>query len=292
MPPDITPPAAPDFAQTHPGLGVLRMASLLAEAEAEVDEEALDLMFEQVGAGFLAETSPLDLWPELARGLMGRAPSKMIRALRACRALSEILPETAALFGVPQISDGLDETDTGAHLAAALDEAARRGAPLAVRFALLVMNVGKSDSPPEHLPIHYKHKDRGRPRIEAICARFAVPEDCLDLALMALSESERVHRVSKMRAAPVAAMLERLGAFCAPARFRQLMSVCACDFSAHSGRAGQAYPKAEWLQIALEACAEIETAGLSGGVVADDATSMARAEAIARAFRSLRWSDE
>lgn len=285
MAPKTTPPS-PDFGQTDPGLAVLRMAALIAESGAEPDEESLDLLFEQVEAGLLVDTARSDMWPELVRGLMSPAPSRMIKTLRGCGALIEILPEVAALFGVPQISEEPAEVDIGEHLLKALDEAARRAAPLAARFALLVMNVGKADSPREHLPVHYKHVERGGPRIEEICARFGAPEECRDLALLALAECERVHRVSKMRAGPVALMLERLGAFDAPERFRQLMSVCTCDFCAYAGRSGQPYAKAALLEIAIQACADIEKTDSL------EAARSARAEAIARAFRSERWSSE
>lgn len=287
MAPESSPPPPPDFGQTHPGLGVLRMASLLAEAEAEPGEDVLNLMFEQVEAGVLDAAAPSETWPELARALMGGAPSKAIRIWRICGALSRILPEVAALSGVPQMSDGQAEVDLGEHVLNALAEAASKEASLAVRFALLVMNVGKADSPREHLPLHhYKHIERGGPRIEAICARLGAPADCRDLALLALAECERVHRVSKMRAGPVAEMLERSGAFGAPERFRRLMMVCACDFGAHAGRSGRAYQKAALLDLALEACAAVDGAGSA------EAVQIARAEAIARAFRSSRWSDD
>jgi tRNA nucleotidyltransferase (CCA-adding enzyme) len=49
-----------------------------------------------------------------------------------------------------------------------LDEAARCEAPIPVRFAALVMNIGKSDSPSEHLPVHYRHIERGHIRIEGV----------------------------------------------------------------------------------------------------------------------------
>lgn len=286
MAPEPTPPPPPDFGQTHPGLGVLRMASLLAETEAEPGDEALNLLFDQVEADCLADTTPSDIWPELVRGLMGRSPSKMIRTLRECGALSQILPEVAALFGVPQISDGPADVDLGEHMLKALAEAAAGAAPLPVRFALLVMNVGKADSPREHLPVHYKHIERGGPRIDALCERFDAPAECRESALLALAECERVHRVSEARAGPIALMLERLGAFDAPERFGRLMTVCACDFRAYAGRSGQAYPKAALLEIALRACADI------GETSSVEARQSARAEAIAQAFRSRRWSNE
>jgi hypothetical protein len=58
------------------------------------------------------------------------------------------------------------------------------------------------------------------------------------------------------------------------------------DFCAHAGREGQPYPKAALLEIALKACADVaENDSL-------EARQSARAEAIARAFRSERWSNE
>jgi tRNA nucleotidyltransferase (CCA-adding enzyme) len=275
----------PDLAQTHPALGILRLAALLAEADPDPDEDSLDVMFEQVDAGLLLDTPPAEIWPELVRGLMGRSPSKMIRTLRECGALDHILPEVSGLFGVPQITDDPTPVDLGQHLLKALDEAARRDAPLAVRFALLAMNVGKADSPREHLPVHYRHIERGLPRVEDISARFGVPADCRELALLAVAEGERVHRASKTRAGPIALMLERLGAFDKPEQFERLMQLCACDYCANGERAGAAYPKAALLGAALAACVGIADAGPGEDI------QRARAEAIARAFMSQRWSD-
>jgi tRNA nucleotidyltransferase (CCA-adding enzyme) len=284
-----------DWVQTHPGLGVLRLAALFAEEDGELDEDALDAMFEQVEAGELVDTAPAEMWPELVRGLMGRSPSKMVQALRQCGALSEVLPEVAALFGVPQIAEDPAQVDLGDHLLNTLAEAAQCEAPLPVRFSLLVMNVGKADSPREHLPVHYRHIERGRPRIDAICSRFAVPTVCRELALLALAECERVHRVSKVRAGPIALMLERLGAFDTPDLFALLMSVCACDYRAYGGRSEGAYPKAALLDTALRACAEVdqtEFAADRSTTEAADAVQTARAAAIARAFCSQRWSGQ
>jgi tRNA nucleotidyltransferase (CCA-adding enzyme) len=269
----------------HPGLGVLRMAAVLAEDERAVDDESLDVTLDQAQAAALAEASPLEVWPELVRGLMSRAPSRMIVALRLSGALPVVLPEVAALFGVPQISDDQTGVDVGLHLLNTLAEAAACDAPLAVRFALLVMDVGKADSPPEHLPVHYRHIDRGAPRIRAICARFGVPDVCRELALLALVERERVHRVSEARAGPVAAMLERLGAFGNREQFESLLTVCACDYRAYGDRSGQEYPKAVLLAAALRACGEAV-----GNADAVEDVQMARASAIAAAFHSQRWS--
>ena len=287
-------PRTEALTQIHPALSILRLAALSASPDWVPDDETLDLMFEQVDTGALAGMPPSEAWPELARGLMAQTPSNMFRALYACGALAEVLPEVAALFGVPQIADDPPQVDIGLHLLRVLDEAARCDAPLPVRFAALVMNVGKSDSPPEHLPVHYRHVERGRPRIESLCERFGITAECRDLALLALVELERVHRVSEVRAGPVAAMLERLGAFDRPQRFAQLMTLCACDYRAYPGRATQDYPKAALLELAMQACARIDATTL---VAAHDPDALsarqqeARATAIATAFHSVRWSD-
>ncbi len=275
-------PLPADLVQTDPGLSALRMAALLAEDDGALDEELLDAMADPATIGALRATPTAALWPELELGLMARGPSRMIAALRLSGALGAVLPEVAALFGVPQLGADQRSVDIGLHTLNALAEAANSGAPLPVRFALLVMNVGKSDSPPEHLPVHYRHIERGGPRIEDICARLGVPAACRELALLALAECERVHRVSEVRAGPVAAMLARLGAFDRPDRFEALMQVCACDYRAHGEDFGAVYPKAELLHSALHACRE----------VADDAEDLdlARAQAIATALGSQRWS--
>ena len=80
----------------------------------------------------------------------------------------------------------------------------------------------------------------------------------------------------------LAAMLERLGAFDAQESFEALMQVCACDYRAHGEGFGPVYPKAELLYTALRACREVASD-------ADD-LDLARAQAIAAALGSQRWS--
>jgi tRNA nucleotidyltransferase (CCA-adding enzyme) len=280
----------PELLPMQPGLEILHLAALVAEQGA-LGDGGLDVGLENLDTGALNRVAPSEMWPELARGLMSPAPSVMIRSLHDCGALKIVLPEIDALFGVPQIADTPAEVDIGEHLLAALDEAARCKAPLEVRFALLTMNVGKSDSPREHLPVHYRHIERGHPRIKAIGARFAVPKPCLELALLALAECERIHRVSEVRAGPVAALLDRVGAFDNPARFKLLMTVSSCDYLAYGKRPGKLYPKATLLEAALKVCTELGEAEFAGESAADDVQA-ARAVAIAQAFRSQRWSSE
>lgn len=268
------------------GITVLRLAALSAATDAGLDGETRALMCQQVQSGAMIELSPRDVWLELMPGLMAKYPSNMLRNLHDCGALQCVLPEVSALFGIFQIANDPEQVDIGCHVLRVLDEAARCDAPLAVRFAALVMNTGKSDSPPEHLPVHYRHIERGRERIAQIGERFDVDQASLAFAQLALGECERVHRASEVRAGPVAAMLKRLGAFDERPRFEQLLLLCTCDYRAYPGFEGRAYPKAALLLGALNACGGIDEAGLD-----DEGLMEARAAAIAAAFHSERWSE-
>lgn len=265
---------------TNPPSNLLGLAAGAAEPGGSIDAETVALMAQQVAAGTLSSADPAALWPLLVRGLMGEQPSRMLTVLRDCGALARLLPEVVALFGHQQSADDGDLVDIGVHQWRVVDATARCGASLAVRFAALVFNLGKPDSPVQHLPVHYRHVDRCLPRIAAIGARFGVPAAVREFALLVAAELERVHRAAPMRAASIVALLERVDAFGQPARFRDLLTVCACDFGAYGGNAGRPYGKALLLERALQACA------------ACSAGSDARAEAVARALGSVRWAIE
>lgn len=280
-------PAAIGALVRAPALNLLRIAAAAsAGPDGEVDAETLALMAQQVDEGLFDAVLPAEVWPELCTGLMAAVPSRMLRVLRACGALRRLLPELDALFGVPQSADDPPTVDLGEHVLRCVDAAARQQAPLSVRFAALVFNVGKSDSPPEHLPFHYRHMERGLPRIQAICARFGAPPDCADLAVLALHEVERIHRAAPSRAGSIAAMLERLEAFERRDRFDGLLAVCTADYRAYPGRATRSYPKAALLNQALDACM-----GIAGADEHIEALREARALAVAAALDSARWGE-
>lgn len=283
---------------THPGLNLMRIAAGATLGDGEVDLETLALMRRQVGEAALEDLDPALLWPEFARGLMGAQPSRMLWVLRECGALRRMLPEVDALFGMPQSADDPPTVDIGEHQFRVVDEVARSQGGLPLRFAALVFNVGKFDSPPEHLPAHYRHMERALPRIQQICARFRLPDAHQALAILAMLELERVHRAAEMRAGSIAALLERVDALGQPHRFADLLTLCAADYRAYPGRGGRSYPKERLLLTALEACRQVRAEDLA--LPDGDEDSQARAEglqearalAVARALRSARWGED
>lgn len=235
-----------------------------------------------LAAGAFDALPPALAWPALSQGLMGGQPSRLLEALRESGVLARLLPELDALFGVPQSAEDPPEVDVGEHQLRLLDETARAGAPLPVRWAALLHKLGKARSPREFWPSHYDHEARGLPLAAAVCERFQVPADCRELALLAVRECDRVHRAQDMRATAITTLLERVEALGQPERFEQLLTVCTCDYRAYPGRTGLDYPKAELLRRAFRACA---------GIGPDAARFEQRALAVAAALRSERWTD-
>ena len=276
-----------------PGFVLLDLAAGAAQPGGWLDSETRSDMKRFVDEGGLSLLDPAESWPYLAKGLMGEQPSRMFAALRDCAALARLLPEVDALFGRFQSADESEQVDIGEHQWRVLDQTASCHAALPVRFAALLFNLGKADSPPQHLPTHYRHVDRCLPRIEAICARFQVAPELRELALLVAEELERVHRAAPMRAASITALLERVDAFGRHGRYLDLLKVCACDYAAYQGNEGKTYPKTALLERAREACLQADREIEAGEASGDPACRHElRAIAVAGALRSERWAEE
>jgi tRNA nucleotidyltransferase (CCA-adding enzyme) len=273
---------------------ILRVARFAARfADFEVAPETMALMREMVGAGEADALVPERVWQELARGLMEAKPSRMFELLRACGALAVLLPEVDRLWGVPQPPLHHPEVDTGVHLMMVLDMAARLQAPLAVRFACLVHDLGKGTTPAEVLPRHIGHEQRSAKLLRAVCERWRVPVEVRELADVVAREHGNIHRSGDLDAPALVRLLERCDAFRKPERFDQALLACECDARGRLGLEDRPYPQRERLMAALHAAQSIETepiaraaqeAGAMGPKIGE-AIARARAAAIAAAFR-------
>jgi tRNA nucleotidyltransferase (CCA-adding enzyme) len=273
---------------------ILRVARFAARfADFEVAPETMALMREMVDTGEADALVPERVWQELARGLMEARPSRMFELLRACGALAVLLPEVDRLWGVPQPAAHHPEVDTGVHLMMVLDMAARLQAPLAVRFACLVHDLGKGTTPAEVLPRHIGHEQRSARLLRAVCERWRVPVEVRELADVVAREHGNIHRSGELDAAALVRLLERCDAFRKPERFDQALLACECDARGRLGLEDSPYPQRGRLLAALHAAQSVETepiareaqqAGATGPKIGE-AIARARAAAIATAFR-------
>ena len=272
------------FSLLNPRLAWWQVARAVAHrAEPTLDAAEAAALSTAKAADAVLRATPGERWQGLAEVLMAPHPSHGLRTWRVAGLLGQLLPEVDGLFGVPQLSDAAEAIDIGLHQLAVLDEAARAGAPLAVRFAALAHKIGKAGTPREIWPSHYKHEQRAHAALDRWAGFLALPAEALALARLVVDEADRIHRVSDLRAGPVAAMLARLEADTRPQRFEQLLLVCTCDWAAHAGHTPEGYPKAPKLRRALAAYRAADVAGQD-----TDAALHTRAEAIALALRGHR----
>jgi len=263
---------------------ILRVARFAARfADFELAPDTLALMREMVAAGEVDALVPERVWQELARGLMEAMPSRMFEMLRACGALAVLLPEVDRLWGVPQPEAHHPEVDTGVHLMMVLDMAARLEAPLAVRFACLVHDLGKGTTPADVLPRHIGHEQRSAKLLRAVCERWRVPVELRELADVVAREHGNIHRSGELNAAALVRLLERCDAFRKPERFAQALLACECDARGRLGLEDSAYPQRERLLGALAAARSVETEPIARDARQGGAEGPKIGEAIARA---------
>jgi len=251
---------------------ILRIARFAARFDDfSVAPETLALMCRMVADGEVDHLVAERVWQELAKGLMEDRPSRMFEVLRACGALARLLPEVDALFGVPQRADYHPEIDTGIHTMLVIDQSARFGCPLPVRFAALTHDLGKATTPAELLPRHIGHESRSMGLCETLCRRLRVPNDCRDLALLTARDHSNIHRAAELKPATIVALFERCDALRRPERFRQVLAACRCDYTGRLGWENRDYTPPGRLLAALAAVNAVD-AGKIAATCSDKAT--------------------
>jgi len=272
---------SPAFAEDP--VRVLRLARFAARFEPlgfSVHPQTRALLVAMVQAGEVDHLVPERVWAETVRALAEPAPGRFIQVLRDCGALARVMPELDRLFGVPQPPEYHPEVDCGRHILLSLAQAVRLGAGVRVRFAVLVHDLGKGETPASEWPHHYGHEQRSERLVRALCQRLRVPNDFRDLAAAVARYHSHCHRALSLRPATVLKLLEALDAFRRPARLEEFVLACEADARGRSGLEARAYPQVALLRrAAVVAAAVIAQPFLSEGL---------RGAAISEAIRGER----
>ncbi len=239
---------------------ILRLARFAARfADFAVAPETMALMRQMVQDGEVDHLVPERVWQEIARGLMSQQPSRMFEVLRECGALKVLLPELDRLWGVPQRPEHHPEIDTGVHAMLVLDQSARLQAPMAVRWAALMHDLGKGSTPADVLPRHIGHEGRSAKLAQQVALRLRVPGDCKELADVVAREHGNIHRSGELNAAAIMRLLTRCDAIRQPERFALVLQACEADARGRKGFEDRSYPQAQRLAQALEAALRVAT---------------------------------
>lgn len=234
-------------------LRVARFAARYAPMGFSVAPETLALMRELSESGELEALTAERSWKEISRALMESRPDVFIQVLRDCGALTVLMPEVDALFGVPQPPQHHPEVDTGEHVLAVLRECAKHDQPLSVRWACLMHDVGKGETREEDWPKHHAHEHLGLPLIDAINARFKVPRECQELARLVGEYHTHCHRALELRPNTVLELLQSFDVYRRPQRFEEFLAASEMDARGRHGLEDREYPQAEYLRGAAQA---------------------------------------
>jgi tRNA nucleotidyltransferase (CCA-adding enzyme) len=256
-------------------LRVARFAARYASLGFRVADETLELMRGMVAAGEADALVAERVWAETEKALAEASPEVFIRVLRDCGALKVVYPELDALFGVPQPERWHPEIDTGEHQLLALREAVKLGGGVDVRFAVLMHDLGKGQTPADVLPSHHGHEETGVALVEQLCARLRVPNHLRELAVIASRYHTHVHRAMELRAATVLKTLESCDALRRPERFAHFLMACEADARGRRGLENRDYPQRAFFSAARDRVAAVvlteeERRGMSGPQIGEE----------------------
>jgi tRNA nucleotidyltransferase (CCA-adding enzyme) len=242
---------------------ILRAARFAARFDFWIAPETMHLMQVMVENGEVDALVPERVWQEVAKALMEKTPSRFFTTLRECGALAKILPEVDALFGVPQPEQHHPEVDSGVHTMMVLDDAAKHGYSLEVRFAALTHDLGKATTPVEILPRHHDHETRSFELVGPLCKRLCVPTDCKELALLVAKFHSKVHQVHTLKASTLVDLLHHTDALRRGDRFVKLLEACASDSRGRLGFADVDYPSVRFAQEALALAKSVDAGAIA-----------------------------
>ena len=243
---------------------ILRLARFHARwPDFEVAPETLTLMRHMVSSGEVDALVAERIWQEITNGLMATQPSQMFLTLRACGALTHLLPELDALWGVPQRADYHPEVDTGVHAMMVLDTCARLQCDLPTRFAALCHDFGKGSTPADVLPRHTGHELRSVQLLNDVCVRWRVPRAMRELAEVVAREHGHIHRCQSLNPDATLRLLDRCDAFRRPDRFKQILLACESDARGRLGLEEVPYVQATWLWQVFYQAAAVATSDIA-----------------------------
>lgn len=255
---------SPAFAEDP--LRVLRVARFSAKLKPfgfSVADETMALMSEITHSGELQTLSVERIWAELQRAITYHDPQPFFDTLRECGALDSLLPEFAALYGVPQKAEYHPEIDCGIHTEMVLEQICKTSTDPVTRFAAICHDLGKATTPADILPGHHGHEERGAEITDELANRLRLPNDYRQLAVLTARYHTHCHRALELKASSVLKLIGNLDAIRRPARFEQYLQVCEADSRGRKTFEDRDYPQADFLRGVLVALQRLDTGAIA-----------------------------
>ncbi len=208
------------------------------------------------GSPAVSSISPPSAWPAIEAALSAPGPRQAVERLRDEGLVAIVMPELAALFGVPQPPRSHPEIDAGLHSLMTLEQAGLLTADPVLRFGALVHDVGKGVTPRSEWPRHKGHEERGVPLVDQLCRRLGAPEDYRLFGMLAARGHGLAHKTAELRPGTLLDLLESCGPLDDPAGIERLIVVAWADKRGRTGFEHVGYPPAAALREARAAAAD------------------------------------
>jgi len=245
---------------------VLRVARFMARfihLGFTVAPDTMKLMQAMVKNGEINNLVAERVWQEMHGALCAPTPRAFFDTLKSCGALDAVLPEIAALSGVPQKAKWHPEIDCYIHTMMVLEQACRLSKQAHVRFAALCHDLGKATTPQNILPSHHGHEERGAEITESLCKRLRVPNLSRDLAILSARFHTHCHRAFELKDTTLVDVLKALDVRRKPNRFAEFVMICEADARGRLGMENNDYPQAAYMLEAAGILNSVDTAAVA-----------------------------
>jgi len=170
---------------------------------------------------------------------------------------------------VLQSAEHHPEIDTSLHILMAMQQAVALSADTDVRFAVLLLHLGKGTIPQSEWPRHIAHEGRGDKLVKQICSRLRAPRRHTELARTTCQYHTHCHRALELPSKAVLTLLSATDALRRPDRFEAFLLTCEADARGRLGFEDRVYPQANYLRQALAAAQKVSAkqfkdSGLTG----------------------------
>lgn len=234
-------------------LRVARFAARYANLGFKVAPETQRLMRQLAESGELQALTPERSWKEIARALMEPRPDVFVQVLRECGALHELFPALDRLFSASQAGGGHQAWVAGEEVLEVIRECARHEQPLPVRWACLLQHLDSLTGAQQA-----EHGEARLQLIEAVNARFKVPRDCQELAMLAGEFHEQAHDALQLAPVTLFELLQHFDIYRRPERFEQFIAACEMDAKGRPAVGPAGYPQAGYLRGAAESARAVQ----------------------------------
>jgi tRNA nucleotidyltransferase (CCA-adding enzyme) len=242
-----------------------------------------------VDSGEISNLVAERVWQELEAALTASSPRAFVETLRACGALSIILPELDKLFGVPQTAQWHPEIDSGIHTLMVLDQAALLSDTVDVRLAALFHDLGKGETPEAEWPSHRNHDVRGADIIKKVAARLRIPKRLRDLSILTAQYHLRVHEAMILKPTTLVKLMQSLDVIRKPERFEHFLLACEADSRGRLGLENRPLPELDFLRETADIFRQVDSAAIASNT--ENKAEIPEALRLARIVAIRQWQN-